>query len=187
MNKHQTVWLIVRAVGLYFAYCALVSIFAVALAVPDLFSLPKIDTPSKATQLKEDASQLIERGEMLPTSDAEKEKEKLESERLAAALMTFFSNLGVTVLYAIGAWYFIRDGRFVFDALAREEPSGSDDSQREVTRLNLETRSDADAPGSVTEAQVAEAPAKKKRAPRKPKTPKTPEPIPEPTDEAPID
>ena len=186
MNKHQTVWLIVRAIGLYFAYCALVSVFAVAGSVPDLFSLPKIDAPTKGTELKEDASQLIERGEMLPTSDPEKEREKLESERIAAALMAFFLNLGVMSLYIFGAWYFIRDGRFVFDALVREEPADADDSQREVTRLNLEVQSDSAVSEAGTDPQIPAEPVKKKRAPRKPKTPKTPEPSPEPTDEAPI-
>lgn len=159
--------MLVRVVGLYFAYCTLVSVFAVAASIPDLFSLPKIDAPSKTTELKEDASELIERGEMLPTSDPEKEKERLESERLASALKIFFMNLGLTALYAFAAWYFIRDGRFVFDALAREEPGEDVASEREVTRLNLESM-----PPSVeieVPAEVAAVP-KKKRASRKKKT-----------------
>src|SRR5687768_4621590 len=47
MNKHQVVWLIIRLIGIYFAYLALVTLFGLVGAVPALFTLPKIDADKK--------------------------------------------------------------------------------------------------------------------------------------------
>lgn len=130
----------IRAVGLYFAYCALTAFFSLAASVPDLFTLPKIDAPAKESAVPFDASSPMPGlGEPIPTPDpAKKEREKIESELKAAALKAFLFYLGLTALYAVGAWYFMTDGRFVHEVLVREEPSGPEGSQREVTSLNLD-------------------------------------------------
>ena len=44
MNKREVVWLIVRLIGLYFAYTAIVALFGVAGAVWMIFSVPGAKT-----------------------------------------------------------------------------------------------------------------------------------------------
>ncbi len=138
MSKKESIWLIIRGIGLYFGYCALFALLSLAGSVPDLFSLPKIDRPERNSSVPFDPSRPEPSiGQPIPTPEpALKEKDAAEQARLAEALSFFLLNLATSGLYLIGAWYFLRDGRFVFDALMREEPTGIGETAV-VTGLNL--------------------------------------------------
>lgn len=146
MNKQQVVWLIIRLIGLYFAYLALASLFALIGAVPALFTLPKIDadgrsnanvsTPSPAIRVQPippdgnlDAAD--------PTAATEKNEtltEKFTAESVKTAAWFFL----LTLLYGAAAWYLLRDGRVLFEILNREDPHGLiKERGAEVTTLNL--------------------------------------------------
>jgi hypothetical protein len=147
MNKHQVVWLIIRLIGVYFAYLTIVSLLGLVGAIPALFTLPKIDANPKNANVSSPyptsrvqpispnenygTNQNIETGDK-PNEDSITAKFKGENVKIFAWFLI------LTAFYGAAAWYLLRDGRILFDALNREEPDGaSKEKSPEVTTLNL--------------------------------------------------
>lgn len=149
MNKHQVVWLIIRLIGVYLAYLTLVSLFGLIGSIPALFTLPKIDAETKNANVATPGNPTI-RVQPIPmgggnfngTGNAEN-PEKTEqgsiSEKFKGENFKVFAwFLVLTALYGAAAWYLLRDGRFLFEILNREEPHGLiKEKTAEVTTLNL--------------------------------------------------
>ena len=149
MNKQQAVWLIIRLIGLYFAYLAIVSLFALIGAIPALFTLPKIDADGRPNANASSTPSPVIRVQPIPpdgsldaadpTAATEKANgetltEKFTAESVKTAAWFFLS----TLLYGAVAWYLLRDGRVLFEVLGREDPHGLiKEREAEVTTLNL--------------------------------------------------
>lgn len=137
MSKQQLAWLLVRVAGVYFAYCALVSFVPLGASVPDLFTLPKLDKKAEIPVPFDPSKPMPGIGQPAPTPEVTKEQEAAEKEFRAASLKKFLINLGKSIFFLLLAWYFIRDGRVIFEVLSREEPFGLKKDEEEVTALNL--------------------------------------------------
>ena len=148
MNKHQIVWLIIRLIGVYFAYLTLVSLLGLIGAVPALFTLPKIDTNNKNANVSTPMNptvrvQPVPPGGSLDTADQSAGGDFTKNDSITEKfrgenVKDFAWFLALTILYGAGAWYLLKDGRILFEALSREEPDGlRTEKTAEVTALNL--------------------------------------------------
>jgi hypothetical protein len=148
MNKHQVVWLIIRLIGIYFAYLTLVSLFSLVGAIPALFTLPKIDANPKNANVAASPNPYIRAQPILPdgstnaAENAEKPKDESITDKFKGENVKNFAwFLILTALYGIGAGYLLRDGRLMFEVLNAEEPHGlAKEKEAEVTSLNLSDR-----------------------------------------------
>ncbi len=124
MNKRQTVWLITRLIGVYFAYWAIVSILSLVGAIYAYTSLPSPNNPTAKQQ------QTIQvNGISLPTTaprgnqanpntpNVETPADKAKSDALKEVLWHFF----LTVIYGGIGFYLIRNGKMLFSTLIRED------------------------------------------------------------------
>jgi hypothetical protein len=148
MNKQQVVWLIVRMVGVYFAYLTLVSMLGLVGAIPALFTLPKIDANPKNANVSVNSNptfrvQPISPNESYGTNQNIENTDKPNEDSITTKfkgenVKNFAWFLVLTAFYGAAAWYLLRDGRILFDALIREEPdSANREKSPEVTTLNL--------------------------------------------------
>lgn len=137
MTKQQLAWLLIRVAGVFFAFGALLSFVPLARSVPDLFTLPKLDKKIEAPVPFDPAKPMPGIGQPAPTPVVTKEQEVAEKEFRAASLKRFLISVARSLLLLLAAWYFIRDGRVVFEILNREEPFGLKKGEEEVTALNL--------------------------------------------------
>jgi hypothetical protein len=149
MNKHQVVWLIIRLIGVYFAYLTLISLFGLIGSIPALFTLPKIDTDAKNANVSATPSnptirvQPISPGGNYNSNSNTENAEKTDGDSITAKfkgenVKNFVWFLILTALYGFAAWYLLRDGRILFEVLNREEPHGLvKEKEAEVTTLNL--------------------------------------------------
>lgn len=147
MNKHQVVWLIIRLIGVYFAYLTLVSLFGLVGAVPALFTLPKIDANTKNANVASSSNPTIRVQPISPNGNynapenaenKEKSDESIADKFKGENVKIFAWFLVLTAFYGVAAWYLLRDGRILFDLLNREEPHGLiKEKESEVTSLNL--------------------------------------------------
>lgn len=137
IGKQQLAWFLIRAIGVYFAYCAIVSLVPLGSSIPDLFSVPKIDRSVQSQVPVDPAKPMPRFGQPAPTPEITKEEQELDKAFRIQAFKSFLWSLGASLFYIFAAWYLIRDGRVVFDVLNREQPFGLDDQKEEVTTLNL--------------------------------------------------
>lgn len=147
MNKHQVVWLIIRLIGVYFAYLTLVSLFGLVGAVPALFTLPKIDANTKNANVASSSNPTIRVQPISPNGNynapenaenKENSDESIADKFKGENVKIFAWFLVLTAFYGVAAWYLLRDGRILFDLLNREEPHGLiKEKESEVTSLNL--------------------------------------------------
>lgn len=147
MNKHQVVWLIIRLIGVYFAYLTLVSFLSLVGAVPALFTLPKIDANTKNANVASSSNPTIRVQPISPNGNynapenaenKEKSDESIADKFKGENVKIFAWFLVLTAFYGVAAWYLLRDGRILFDLLNREEPHGLiKEKESEVTSLNL--------------------------------------------------
>jgi hypothetical protein len=148
MNKYQVVWLIIRLVGVYFAYLALITFFGLVGSIPALFTLPKIDAvnPKNANVSTMPQNPTFRVQPVSPNLNAnvpdgagnEKTDEGITDKFKGENFKTFAWFLVLTAIYGAAAWYFLRDGRVLYAVLNREEPDASiKEKEAEVTTLNL--------------------------------------------------
>ena len=141
MNKKEIVWLIIRLIGLYFAYLAIVSLFSVIGSLPSLiFMPPTLDTPSNANTavantrvqtLPYNANPIGESSPQTKTETAASDKDRTE------IVKTFLWYIFLTAIYGIIGWYLLRDGRLFYALLIREDLIKKREAEPEVTTLNL--------------------------------------------------
>ncbi len=148
MNKRQTVWLITRLIGVYFAYWAIVSILSLVGAIYAYSSLPSAPkTPNKQT--------IEVNGISIPTTapranqansntlGVENSADKAKSDAMKEVLWQLF----LTIIYGGISFYLIRNGKMLFSTLAREEltdeteeiaySTSADSKEKVVTSLDL--------------------------------------------------
>jgi septal ring-binding cell division protein DamX len=147
MNKQQVVWLIIRLVGVYFAYLTIVSLLGLVGAIPALFTLPKIEANTKNANVAANSNSTFRVQPISPNGNSNtaestetngKTDESITDKFKGENFKTFAWFLILTIFYGVAAWYLLRDGRVLFDILNREKPDGfSKEKNAEVTTLNL--------------------------------------------------
>lgn len=120
MNKRQTVWLIVRLIGVYFAYWAIVAFLSLIGAIYAYVSLPSGTSTTKAntgnTRVQMPTPTINPAIQTVKTP-AEEEAEKLKSGVGKDILWQLF----LTAIYGASGWYLIKNGKHLFAVLNREE------------------------------------------------------------------
>lgn len=127
MNKPQTVWLMIRLIGVYFAYSAIIAALGLISATYGYLSPTSTSTAinSNTSVSANRASVATPRPQTpgIPTPktpeerEAEKAAEKLKSEAGKEVLWQFF----LTAIYGAVGFYLIRNGKHLFVILNREE------------------------------------------------------------------
>lgn len=149
MNKYQVIWLIIRLVGVYFAYLTLVTFLGLLGSIPALFTLPKIDAtnpknanvstmPQNPTFRVQPVSPNINGNSADATENGGKADEGITDKFKGENVKNFAWFLVLTAIYGAAGWYLLRDGRALYAVLNREEPHGIiKEKEAEVTQLNL--------------------------------------------------
>src|SRR5688572_15965490 len=134
MYKREIVWLIVRLIGLYFAYCALVSIFSLAGAVSALYSASPGDTNSNSnTSVTAPGFPPMQQNPNSPAKPADPVNEKAQSDALKSLLLYIF----LTGFYGAAAFYLLKRGDFLFHILNSENLPQRKEKDPTVTSLRL--------------------------------------------------
>lgn len=142
MNKKEIVWLIIRVIGLYFAYLTLVSLFSLVGSAPALiFMPPALDAASNANTVVANT-----RVQTLPFNTnpiGEQPPPQIKTEAAASdkdrseIIKTFLWYIFLTAIYGAVGWYLLRDGRLFYALLMREDLIEKREAEPEVTTLNL--------------------------------------------------
>ncbi|CAN5259671.1 hypothetical protein BH10ACI1_BH10ACI1_20700 [soil metagenome] len=123
MNKQQTIWLIIRLIGVYFGYWAIVSLLTFVASFYTFVSLPsataaaKQNTNSNIPGIPISTPRVVNPTVETPKTEAEKVSEKAKSD----ALKDVFWYLFLTAIYGAIGWYLIKNGKYIFALLIREE------------------------------------------------------------------
>lgn len=138
MNKRQTVWLIVRLIGVYFGYWAIVSLLSLVGAIYNYSSLPAANNPTSKQQ------QTIQvNGISIPTTapranqsatttpGVESPADKAKSDALKEVLWQFF----LTVIFGGIGFYLTRNGKILSTVLNREELTDETDETASVSSV----------------------------------------------------
>lgn len=142
MNKREVVWLIIKLIGTYFGYLALVSFFSLISSVSTLYSLPS----ESASATKTDANiavSPITAPDGFPTRQPNSAGKNAEKPVLDAAskkirddaVKNFLLYIFLTAFYGAIGFYLIRDGRVLFAVLSREGKVASD--TKEINSLGI--------------------------------------------------
>ena len=141
MIKREVVWLIIRLIGLYFAYLTIISLFgligwapALIFMPPALDSAPNSNTAIPNTRIQPAPYNVNPAAEPLPKNNAEttaNDKDRSETVKI------FLWYILLTAVYGTVGWYLLRDGRLFYALLMREELIKTSKAESEVTTLNL--------------------------------------------------
>lgn len=140
MNKKEVVWLIIRLIGVYFAYLAVVSILSLFGSIYSYASLPN-PTPSPKSAAETSRTRPTpppvnspaETDAPVTKAETDTSIEKAKSE----AFKLIFWFVLSSVIYGLAGWYFIRDGKYLFVILNKEEANAEEKEIPQVTSLNL--------------------------------------------------
>lgn len=136
MPKREVVWLIIRLIGVYFAYCAIVSIFSLASAVATLYSASGSDdaTSNSNTAISAPGFPGMQQSPNSSAKPADTAAEKAQKDALKGFLFYLF----VTGLYGAAAFYLLKRGQFLFHLLNSENfPTRTTTKEPPVTTLRL--------------------------------------------------
>lgn len=142
MTKSEFVWVLIRSVGAYFAYLAVITFFSMLSSGWGLiFEPPKIDI-SGTNANRAVAVPGIQQVPFDPNINPAAEKAadaKLKPEEKARreAVMNLVWLAVATLIYGGLSFYFLRDGRLLYALLIREESDNAKQAEPEVTTLNL--------------------------------------------------
>ena len=141
MIKSEVVWLIIRLIGLYFAYLTIISLFGLIGTAPALIfmqsasdSAPNSNTAIPNTRIQTAPYNVNPIGEPSSKNTAEitaNDKDKSEIVKI------FLWYIFLTIVYGAAGWYLLRDGRLFYALLMREELIKTSKAESEVTTLNL--------------------------------------------------
>ena len=137
MSKQQVVWLIVRLIGVYFAYLAIVTVFSLPGAVSTLYSLSS--RPAAAKPEIENVRPTPFPGypkvetELPQSNKTDAATENLKSEAFKSLLKHIF----LIVIYGGVGFYLIRRGRILFNMLINETSAKAYEDNPAVTTLKL--------------------------------------------------
>lgn len=118
MNKHETSWLIVRLIGIYFAYLAVASVFTLAASISIFYSL-NADSRPEADISRSAPAGIPGRidNESKPSVRIDPLSEKAKGEAFRSLLLCVL----LTGLYGGIACYLIFKGSLLFNILNRED------------------------------------------------------------------
>lgn len=136
MNKRETVWLIVRLIGVYFFYLAVVTLFSLVSSISVLYSLSAstTTTPEVAnTQVMQNPAYSPPAVEPRPQTKVDPLTEKQKSEAFKTILFYVF----LMALYGGTAFYLCIKGRLLFDILSNESSVNKREANPTVTTLKL--------------------------------------------------
>lgn len=172
--------MIIKLIGVYLVYSTIVAVFVLMSSIYTYISLP---SPPRFPRSENPAvnSQPVSpnfpgnltinnpANPALPKTETETPAEKAKND----ALKNLLWDLLLTVIYGLSAWYLIKDGRFLFAVLNREEPyneSGepvadtaflsSKKKEEVVTTLNL-----SGGKGEITSLNLSDLPREKPEPP----------------------
>ena len=137
MNKREVVWIIVRLIGVYLTYLAIVSVFSVISAGSSLISASSAAPVTKPDS--ENVRTLPTPFPMKPEADTvaqvkpDASAEKLKSDAFKNLLFYIF----LTAVYGALGIYLMKNGRILFDILANEVSSTRKEADPTVTTLDL--------------------------------------------------
>lgn len=142
MTKKESVWLIIRLIGVYFAYLTVISFFSAISVVPSLLFAPadlKIPQKNNAeTPVSIAQPTPFGMNENVPNNAPTKSNSANADEKNTAEnLKSFFWYVFLTAIYGVTGWYLLRDGRLFYALLMREEIMKKREAEPEVTTLNL--------------------------------------------------
>ncbi len=141
MIKSEVVWLIIRLIGLYFAYLTIISLVgligsapALIFMPPALDSAPSSNTAIPNTRIQPAPYNVNPAVEPLSKNNAQtaaNDKDRSETVKI------FLWYILLTAIYGVVGWYLLRDGRLFYALLMREEVIKTSKAEPEVTTLNL--------------------------------------------------
>ncbi len=147
MNKREVVWLIVKLIGTYFLYSAVVAFFGLIGAISALYSLPSDSSSASKTDTNVSAVSPIAAPDGFPMATPMKQPnaanktvekpldpamKKLRDEAIKNLLLSIF----LTALYGAIGFYLIRDGRVLFWILNRESVVAAE-RKKEINSLGI--------------------------------------------------
>ena len=143
MNKREVVWLIVRLVGVYISYCAVVTAFTLAASIWMLFSVPAKPGPpgmvgsadNESTRVEPTGIPGITRPEPTPRTAARPDPAAEEAKREVFKLILW--NLFLTAVQGAIGVYLLIYGRILFNILLRENQAAEKEKDPESILLNL--------------------------------------------------
>jgi len=142
MNKREVVWLVVKLIGTYFFYLAVVSFFSLISSVSILYSLSS--EPTSATKPDANISvSPVTTPDGFPSRQSNSSGKNAEKPILDAvskkagdeAVKNLLWYIFLTAFYGTVAFYLIRDGRILFAVLSREGKIVSD--TKEINSLGI--------------------------------------------------
>ena len=137
MNKREVVWLIVRLIGVYLTYLAVVTVFSVIGAGSALIAASSAAPVAKPDN--ENVRTLPTPFPMKPEADTtavvkpDATAEKLKSEAFKNLLFYIL----LTAVYGVVGIYLMKNGRILFDILTNETSSTRKEADPAVTTLDL--------------------------------------------------
>ena len=142
MTKKEVVWLIIRLIGVYFAYLTVVSFLSIIGSIYNYASLPApTPTPranTEATRTRPAQPPLINNQETELPAPVRTEIDAVGEKTRSEAFKMIFWFVFLTVLYGLLSWYLIRDGKYLFAVLLREDKNPEEEKKEpQVTSLNL--------------------------------------------------
>lgn len=144
MNKREVIWLLVRLLGVYFAYLTIVSVVGLIGSVSTLYSLPTTTTTISSTNSNSEfpvapigAPNNFPVGQPIsPNKSADKPPLDAVSKKVADdAVKNLLLNIFLIVFYGAIGFYLLRDGRVLFALLNREDLIASD--RKEINSLGI--------------------------------------------------
>jgi hypothetical protein len=144
MNKREVVWLIVRLIGVYISYCAVVTAFTLAASIWMLFSVPSKTTPG----VNQEVESRLEpsgipgitsgpNGRPEPTPRTATRPDPAADEAKREAFKHVLWNLFLTLVEGGIGVYLLIYGRILFNILMRENQAAEKEKEPESILLNL--------------------------------------------------
>jgi hypothetical protein len=137
MNKRETVWLLVRLIGVYFTYLAIVTVFSLVSSVSLMVTLATPAVPPKPEI--ENVRGVNAPGFPKPDSEPQASQrpdpaaDKLKSEAFKSILLYLF----LTALYGAVGIYLIKKGTLLYEILINENIASRQERDPAVTTLDL--------------------------------------------------
>lgn len=142
MNKREVVWLIVRLIGVYISYSAIVTAFALATSIWMIFSVPSKTTPGANPEIESRMEPVgipgitsPGRPEPTPRTAAKLDPAAEEARRELFKLILW--NLFLTVIQGGLGFYLLIYGGVLFNILMRENQAAEKEKEPESILLNL--------------------------------------------------
>lgn len=144
MNKREVVWLIIRLIGVYISYGAIIAAFALASAVWMIFSVPAKPAPPgmvgstemiEGTRVEPTGIPGITRPEPTPRTAARPDPAADEAKREIFKLILW--NLFLTLIQGGIGFYLLIYGGILFKILMRENQAAEKEKEPESILLNL--------------------------------------------------